>query len=46
MSYYQAPEETLEDGDEMKCWANKAYSAAIRASLKKSKKKKNSKKKD
>ena len=40
MSYYQAPEETLEDSEEMKSWANKAYSAAIRASLKKANKKK------
>jgi DNA transformation protein and related proteins len=38
MSYYQAPEETLEDSEEMKRWANKAYDAAIRASLKKQKK--------
>jgi len=31
MSYYQAPEETLEDGEEMNYWANKAYGAATRA---------------
>ena len=37
MSYYQAPEEALEDGDEMDCWANKAYSAALRVSLKRKK---------
>ena len=37
MSYYQAPEEALEDGDEMISWANKAYSAAIRSASKKSK---------
>ena len=38
MSYYQAPEETLEDGEEMRSWANKAYSAALRAASKKRKK--------
>ncbi|VEN73529.1 Transcriptional regulator [Candidatus Desulfarcum epimagneticum] len=38
LSYCQAPEETLEDSEEMKRWANKAYDAAIRASLKKQKK--------
>lgn len=37
MSYYQAPEETLEDIDEMKVWANKAYGAALRAASKKRK---------
>ena len=31
MSYYQAPEETLEDSEEMNYWANKAYGAALRA---------------
>jgi len=31
MSYYQAPEETLEDAEEMNVWANKAYAAALRA---------------
>ena len=31
MSYYQAPEEALEDINEMNYWANKAYSAALRA---------------
>ena len=35
MSYYQAPEEALEDVEEMNTWANKAYSAALRADLKK-----------
>ena len=35
MSYYQAPEETLEDIQEMSIWANKAYSAALRATHKK-----------
>ena len=31
MSYYQAPEDALEDCDEMNYWANKAYGAALRA---------------
>jgi len=31
LSYFQAPEEALEDLDEMNVWANKAYSAALRA---------------
>ena len=30
-SYYQAPEETLENDEEMNVWANKAYGAALRA---------------
>lgn len=34
MSYYQAPEETLEDSDEMNVWANKAFNAALRAASK------------
>ena len=38
MSYYQAPEETLEDSDEMTSWAAKAYNAAVRAAAKKHKK--------
>jgi len=38
MSYYQAPEEALEDSEEMNSWANKAYSAALRAASKKRKK--------
>jgi DNA transformation protein len=37
MSYYQAPEETLEDEEEMKSWAAKAYSTALRAVSKKQK---------
>jgi len=37
MSYYQAPEEALEDSDEMKSWATKAYDAALRAASKKRK---------
>ena len=39
MSYYQAPEEALEDGEEMSAWAKKAYSTAQRAAAKKRKKK-------
>ena len=35
MSYYQAPDEVLEDHDEMNLWASKAYSAALRAASKK-----------
>ncbi len=31
MSYYQAPEEVLEDVEQMRSWANKAYAAALRA---------------
>ena len=38
MSYFQAPEEAMEDGEEMNAWANKAYSAALRATAKKQKK--------
>ena len=38
LSYYQAPEESLEDSDEMYVWANKAYGAALRAAAKKSEK--------
>ena len=38
MSYCQAPEETLEDINEMNSWALKAYKAAQRASAKKQKK--------
>jgi len=37
MSYFQAPEETLEDLEEMKIWANKAYAAALRAAARKRK---------
>ena len=35
MSYYQAPEESLEDAEEMSVWANRAYGAALRAAAKK-----------
>jgi DNA transformation protein and related proteins len=38
LSYFQAPEETLDDSDEMNVWANKAYSTAVRAAAKKGKK--------
>jgi len=38
MSYYQAPEEALEDSDEMNAWANKAYGVALKAGSKKRKK--------
>jgi DNA transformation protein len=38
MSYYQAPEEALEDSDEMNTWANKAYGVALKAASKKRKK--------
>ena len=37
MSYYQAPEEVLDDVEEMNYWANLAYSAALRAASKKRK---------
>ena len=37
MSYYQAPEEVLEESEEMSYWANMAYSAALRAASKKRK---------
>lgn len=38
MSYYQAPEEALEDSEVMNLWANKAYSVALKAASKKLKK--------
>ncbi len=38
MSYYQAPEEALEDSEEMNCWANNAYGVALKAASKKLKK--------
>jgi len=38
MSYYQAPEEVLEDVEEMSIWVNKAYGAALKAASKKRKK--------
>ena len=36
LSYFQAPEEVLEDGDAMKSWANRACGAAARAAVRKS----------
>ena len=38
MSYYQAPDEALEDAEEMSSWANKAYGAALKAASKKRRK--------
>jgi len=38
MSYYQAPEEALEDDEEMESWATQAYSTALRVASKKRKK--------
>ena len=38
LSYFQAPEETLEDDEEMNSWAAKAYSTALRVAAKKRKK--------
>jgi DNA transformation protein len=35
MSYFQAPEEAMEDRDAMNEWGNKGYSAALRAAMKK-----------
>ncbi|HHJ36049.1 MAG TPA: TfoX family protein [Gammaproteobacteria bacterium] len=37
MNYYQAPEEALEDNEEMNRWANLAYGVAIIAAAKKNK---------
>ncbi len=38
MSYYQAPEEALEDSEVMRLWASKAYDVALKAAAKKRKK--------
>lgn len=38
ISYYQAPEETLEDMEEMYNWARKAYMTAVKAASTKRKK--------
>ena len=38
MSYYQAPEEALEDPQEMMAWANQSYGVAIAAAARKRKK--------
>ena len=35
MSYYQAPEETLEDAEEMTHWAKQAFAVALRAAARK-----------
>jgi DNA transformation protein len=40
MSYYRAPDETLDDTDEMVAWAEQAYAAAVRAQTAKPKTKK------
>lgn len=39
MSYFQAPEEAMEDGELLASWAAKAYGAAMRAAAKKARKK-------
>jgi DNA transformation protein len=39
MSYYQAPDEALDNADETVEWAEKAYAAAVRAQTAKQKKK-------
>ena len=38
IAYYQAPEEALEDDEEMTSWAAQAYSTALQAAAKKRKK--------
>ncbi|CAA0087538.1 DNA transformation protein TfoX1 [Zhongshania aliphaticivorans] len=38
LSYYQAPEEALDDMDMLIVWANRAYQAALRSAAEKSKK--------
>ena len=35
LSYYQAPEEALEDSADMLIWAEKSFAAAVRSSTKK-----------
>lgn len=35
MSYYQAPEEAMDDGELLASWASNAYGAAMRAAAKK-----------
>lgn len=44
LSYFQAPEETLDDGEAMREWGNKAYDAALRAAFAKRKKSRKKKK--
>lgn len=38
LNYYQAPEEALEDPEEMNYWANRAYGVALKAGALKRKK--------
>lgn len=38
LSYYRAPEEVLDDAEEMLLWANRSFEAALRANAKKPKK--------
>lgn len=40
MSYFQAPEEAMEDSEILSSWASGAYGAAMRAAAKKGKKRK------
>ncbi|MGB5708119.1 MAG: TfoX/Sxy family protein [Arenicellales bacterium] len=40
LSYFQTPEETLDDGEAMREWGSKAYEAALRAASEKRKKSK------
>ena len=40
MSYYQAPEEAMEDAELLSDWASNAYDAAMRAAAKKGGKRK------
>lgn len=42
MSYYQAPEEAMEDAELLSTWASSAYGAAMRAAAKKGGKRKKS----
>jgi len=42
MSYYQAPEEAMEDAELLSTWASNAYGAALRAAAKKGAKRKKS----
>ena len=42
MSYYQAPEEAMEDAELLSSWASNAYGAAMRAAAKKGGKRKKS----
>ena len=38
LSYYQAPDEALDDIDMLSAWANRAYAAAMRSAVQKGKK--------